>query len=104
LTRTNKQLNPGAGHPFSGEIVLHISGALQRPTNSGDNMQMQIVSMQHIPLTSAYLCPDCDCVGNSSRQCPACACEVLIALAGVLNRGVEPQAQTKFDRISALAA
>jgi hypothetical protein len=67
-------------------------------------MRKQLVSMQHIPLASAYLCPDCDCVGNSSRQCPACACEVLIALAGVLNRGIESPSRSKVERISALAA
>jgi hypothetical protein len=42
--------------------------------------------MQHIPLTSAYLCQDCDCVGNSSTQCPACASTSLLGLACVLNR------------------
>lgn len=42
--------------------------------------------MQHIPLASAYLCQDCDCVGNSSTQCPACASTALLGLACVLNR------------------
>lgn len=40
----------------------------------------------HIPLASAYLCQDCNCVSNSSRRCPACASEVLLGLAGILNR------------------
>ena len=42
----------------------------------------------HMPLTSAYLCQDCNCVSNCSRRCPACASEVLMGLAGVLNREV----------------
>ncbi len=42
----------------------------------------------HMPLASAYLCQDCNCVSNCSRQCPACASEVLLGLAGVLNREV----------------
>jgi hypothetical protein len=42
----------------------------------------------HIPLMSAYLCQDCNCIGNSSRQCPACASEVLMNLATVLDREV----------------
>jgi hypothetical protein len=42
----------------------------------------------HIPLATAYLCQDCNCVSNCSRRCPACASEVLMGLAGVLNREV----------------
>jgi hypothetical protein len=42
--------------------------------------------MQHIPLTSAYLCQDCNSIGNCSAQCPACASSVLLSLAGVLDR------------------
>lgn len=44
--------------------------------------------MQHIPLASAYLCQDCNCVGNCASQCPACASAVLMNLAGVLDREV----------------
>ena len=43
----------------------------------------------HIPLAQAYLCQDCNCVSNCSRRCPACASEVLMGLAGVLDREVE---------------
>lgn len=43
----------------------------------------------HIPLASAYLCQDCNCVSNCSRQCPACASEVLMGLASILDRDVE---------------
>ena len=43
-------------------------------------------SMQHFPLKSAYLCQDCNSVGNSSMKCPACASEVLLGLASVLDR------------------
>jgi hypothetical protein len=43
-------------------------------------------SMQHMPLTCAYLCADCHCVGNCASHCPACASSALIGLAGVLNR------------------
>jgi hypothetical protein len=47
---------------------------------------MSLQKLQHIPLKSAYLCPDCNAIGNSSRRCPACACEVLLSLAGILDR------------------
>lgn len=40
----------------------------------------------HIPLGSAYLCLDCNAVCNSPEQCPACASEALMGLAGVLQR------------------
>ncbi|MDR3753922.1 MAG: hypothetical protein P4K93_09645 [Terracidiphilus sp.] len=47
---------------------------------------MTFNSMQHMPLTSAYLCADCHCVGNCASYCPACASGALIGLANVLNR------------------
>ena len=45
-----------------------------------------------IPLASAFLCVDCDHIGNSSRQCPACASRALLSLANVLNRCDDPTA------------
>ncbi len=70
---------------------------------------MPLVTMQHIPLASAYLCQDCNCIGNNARQCPACASEVLMGLAGVLDR--EPEAslskvnlQMDYSHVSAMAA
>lgn len=58
---------------------------------------MTFNSMQHMPLTCAYLCADCHCVGNCASHCPACASSALIGLASVLNRE-EPEeiAQVSF--------
>lgn len=50
---------------------------------------MNFSHMQHIPLASAYLCPDCNCIGNCASQCPACASPFLLALANVLDRKPE---------------
>jgi len=47
---------------------------------------MIIEVMNHIPLNSAYLCQDCNAVGNSSMRCPACASQALLGLAGVFDR------------------
>lgn len=47
---------------------------------------MRLRKLQHIPLEAAYLCQDCNAIGNSAMQCPACASEVLLSLAVVLNR------------------
>ncbi len=47
--------------------------------------RMTSATMQYIPLTSAYLCQDCNCVGNSASQCPACTSTVLLGLSGILN-------------------
>ncbi len=55
---------------------------------------MTLLSIQYMPLASAYLCEDCNCVGNCAEQCPACASEALMGLAGVLNRG---QSQEKTE-------
>jgi hypothetical protein len=65
---------------------------------------MTTVSMQHMPLTSAYLCQDCNCIGNCAQQCPACASEALMGLAGVLNRRTEEAIHIEFSRIPAMAA
>jgi hypothetical protein len=40
----------------------------------------------YMPLNSAYLCQDCDSVGNSSIQCPACASQALMGLSSVFDR------------------
>jgi hypothetical protein len=48
--------------------------------------KMTLLSIQYMPLANAYLCEDCNCVGNCAEQCPACASEALMGLAGVLNR------------------
>jgi hypothetical protein len=47
---------------------------------------MTYLSMQHIPLMRAYLCQDCNSIGNNSEFCPACASAALLGLSGVLNR------------------
>ena len=52
--------------------------------------------MQHIPLQSAYLCQDCNCIGNCREQCPACASSVLMNLSCVLDR--EPVDREPVDR------
>lgn len=56
---------------------------------------MKLTSMQHIPLASAYLCPNCGCVGNCSERCPACACSALLGLANILDR--EPEEADQAD-------
>ncbi len=40
-----------------------------------------------IPLESAYLCEDCQCIGSSSVQCE-CGSRSLLCLAAVLNREI----------------
>lgn len=61
-------------------MSIHV----QHHDDCGDHMTF--VSMQHIPLSSAYLCEDCHCVGNCAEQCPACASNALMGLARILNR------------------
>ena len=71
------------------------------PEGSGDRMTVDL--MNHIPLKSAYLCQDCDAVGNSAMQCPACASGVLLGLAGVLDRQ-EEEVESDLFIVTALAA
>jgi hypothetical protein len=49
---------------------------------------MSYLKMQHIPLASAYLCQDCDSIGNHSSVCPACASMALLSVAGILDRSL----------------
>jgi hypothetical protein len=65
---------------------------------------MSIYTMQHIPLSSAYLCQDCNCVGNCAMQCPACASAVVMGLAGVLDREFEEEVDESYSRRPALVA
>ncbi|MGB9407726.1 MAG: hypothetical protein WCA89_09320 [Terracidiphilus sp.] len=58
---------------------------------------------QYIPLTRAYLCQDCDSIGSCSTRCPACASQVLMGLAGVLDRREEVE-ELNLLRFSALVA
>jgi len=65
---------------------------------------MKHATLQHIPLANAYLCQDCNCVGNCAKQCPACASAVLMGLAGVLDREPEDDLQSSYFQLGALAA
>ncbi len=65
---------------------------------------MPMLMLQHIPLASAYLCQDCNSIGNCARQCPACASEVLMSLAGVLDRDVDQVAEPQYSLGPALVA
>jgi len=62
--------------------------------------------MQHIPLSSAYLCQDCNCVGNCAGHCPACASSVLMNLATVLDREVraEEEQMSTYSYYTAMVA
>ena len=67
---------------------------------------MTFATMQHIPLASAYLCQDCNCVGNCPNRCPACASVVLMNLSGVLNRQTEAEfeEQLSYTELREMAA
>jgi ferredoxin len=65
---------------------------------------MTFAKMQHIPLKSAYLCQDCNSVGNCATQCPACASEVLLGLSGILDRDPDANVQMDFLKMPAYAA
>jgi hypothetical protein len=68
---------------------------------------MKFVTMQHIPLASAYLCPNCNSIGNCAERCPACASPALLGLANVLDRPAKTELMEyayKFARGTALAA
>ena len=49
--------------------------------------------LNHFPLNRAYLCQDCNEVGNDATHCPACASQALMGLAQVFDRAEAKQAQ-----------
>ncbi len=65
---------------------------------------MTFATTQHIPLASAYLCQDCNCVCNNANQCPACASLVLMGLSGVLNRETAVIAKVTYPEFPSMAA
>jgi hypothetical protein len=72
----------------------------------GEPMKMTYPKMEHFPLTSAYLCPDCNCVSNCAVRCPACASQVVMSLAGVLDREAQtkPERESDYPYITAMVA
>jgi hypothetical protein len=52
---------------------------------------MTLETLIHFPLSGAYLCEDCHCVGNCSERCASCASDSLLMLAVVLNRETESE-------------
>jgi hypothetical protein len=83
---------------FKFEKVFKVTSTLpSKHENSARNAGMKFAMMQHMPLMSAYLCPDCNCVGNSASHCPACNSGVLLSLSCILNRQekVEPQGRSE---------
>ena len=43
------------------------------------------------PLNVAYLCVNCNCIGNRSDECPVCTGHQLLALQKILDRPDEPK-------------
>jgi hypothetical protein len=59
--------------------------------------------LQHFPLSSAYLCQDCNAIGNNANQCPACASEVLMSLSAILNRSDNVMDESQYSSLPGLA-
>jgi hypothetical protein len=71
---------------------------------------MPNLNMEYMHINSAYLCPDCNSIGNNSQRCPACTSTALLNLASVLNREVEEEQilpyayPSALDRLAAMVA
>lgn len=55
---------------------------------------------QVIPLDRAFLCSDCDCIGDDPRSCTKCSSQALLPLARVL-RGPSDKGEVLSFRINA---
>ena len=73
--------------------------ASKRPGDAASSYLM----LQHFPLTSAYLCQDCNSIGNNANHCPACASEVLMSLSAILNRADSVATESQYPSLPALA-
>ena len=69
-----------------------LSTATRRPGDVASYLMLQ-----HFPLTSAYLCQDCNSIGNNANQCPACASEVLMSLSAILNRSNDTMIDAEYS-------
>ena len=56
------------------------------------------MTAQFFPLRDAYLCPECDCIGNRATQCVCGNPHGLLCLSAVLNRCDEPTANPERVR------
>lgn len=68
---------------------MPFPAVLEAPRNSRESLPREANPLMQnvcIPLGSLYLCLDCDCAGDNSRQCPNCASKALLTLANCLNR------------------
>jgi hypothetical protein len=58
---------------------------------------MVTCNLEHFPIQFAYLCQDCNSIGNCPEQCPACASHALMSLSAVLNREAEQRQSPVFQ-------
>ena len=49
------------------------------------------IEVSLIPLKQAYLCPNCEMIGNCSSRCLGCANPHVINLASILDRRTEEE-------------
>jgi hypothetical protein len=52
----------------------------------------------HIPLASAFLCQDCQEIGNDPLVCPACASSAVRSLAQIMDRETHARQPTYAPR------
>lgn len=98
LTATQMQGAVRPGKFLEHQVTNMLPSASRR---SGD--VASYLMLQHFPLSSAYLCQDCNSIGNNANQCPACASEVLMNLSTVLNRD-ENMISSQYSSLPTLAA
>ena len=99
-------------------ILLSVHAGCRRPCKSPEHQVTIMLStasrrsgdvdsylmLQHFPLASAYLCQDCNAIGNNANQCPACASEVLMSLSAILNREDNMMAEPQYSSLPTFAA
>jgi hypothetical protein len=87
------------------EILYETPGdkMLSTASRKSSDVASTYLMLQHFPLSSAYLCQDCNSIGNNANHCPACASEVLMSLAAVLNRSDDVMVESKYSSLPALA-
>ena len=87
--RAAQQGREALGRSHGALTKIHLAADRRcRPVHSREGLieTMTHIVLQQIPLASAYLCQDCNVVGNCAMRCSACSSRVLLGLAGVLDR------------------
>jgi hypothetical protein len=75
-------------HSVSGfrKALHHLTGTSPRALGSTEQEAAIMFEPTFVNLADAYLCADCEAVGNSANRCPRCQSDALLAITRAIPR------------------